>query len=301
MEVNSISNLISQVNAEEYGFLANEWRSGSILSPFYLLSETVANPPPQYAKHRGGGSWLSDKICTEVAEMFLDCTAYRTTEDSLLQEGEKSLLTSLFYYIYYEAPTDEQHMAMICELVAADIEKDYSIKTNLERLFEMLREKNPSHSALVHFDAYLANSYGRARISKSLRRRLYPLFSFRCDNSNIFEFCGDNEIFEMALGLLHNCGGEIESATSLKHKKDELAFVAAGLHVMHEVLEPKEQTVTMFNKLMDLPSRIDELIKKHPQAVKAKKYWQVCRNNVLDGKYSHKNVDAIAGFYMEFS
>jgi|GEM_PF-5491388 len=67
------------------------------------------------------------------------------------------LINSLIIYLNCEAPPDERNMPMLYELLSAGIpDSDDSIysKSNLDRLFDMLEEKNASHPALRHYKWY---------------------------------------------------------------------------------------------------------------------------------------------------
>lgn len=292
-----MSKSIAKMHPSEYNFLANEWRSGSILSPFFLINycDTLSTPRTWRNKKND----RSDEICVEVANLFLDCTAYRTSEDATLREGEKALMAAMLNYLYREAPQNEMHMAMICSLAMADIQSDYSRKSDLERLFDMLREKHIEHPAVLHFDEYLGCAAGRAKMISSMCRRLSPLISFQTENDDgIFEHCSRNEIFEMAVGLLQNCGGCLASASQTK--KDELAFVAAALYLMFEAYPINKQNAKALFQLLNNPTLLDSHIKNVSPNGESVRYWKVCRENVLKGKYDKYMVESIESFFMEF-
>jgi hypothetical protein len=238
-----------------------------------------------------------------VAEAFLDCTAYRVSDNKDVREGEQLLLTSLLLYLYSEAPINEEmSMIMLCLLVQADIPNDYSTETDLQRLFAMLSasEKGNRHDALKLFNAYLENPV-RAKVVKSLGQRLSPLYSFQPDEGeNIFRHCSSDEVGALAIALLHNCADCPEKIDSLKNKATEIAFLSSALFFIYEICDSSEQTAKVFFKLLQEPQLLESLIKQHPQAENAAKYWSSCRKKVLRGKYDKVRVDGIEKFYMEF-
>ena len=77
------------------------------------------------------------------------------------------LLMALMFYLWYEAPEDEQNFAMVLEtLRAADIpdsgddDEDSSItpRSPLDELFDRLETKNPDHIALKYYRDYKSGS-----------------------------------------------------------------------------------------------------------------------------------------------
>jgi hypothetical protein len=283
LEVAAMSKI--KMNAAEYEFLTKEWEAGILLSPYYWLNECLSASSPRSWRNKNEKYDKSDEICSEIADLFLDCTAYRTSEDAVLREAEKELMSGMLNYLLNEAPPDEQHMVMLCELCRAEIQNDYSRTSDLERLFHVLEEKNAQHPAVLHFKAYLESSAGRGRTIGSLCRRLSPLFSFQGDEEiSVFEHSGRDELLEMAVGLLQNCSGRIESATSLKTKTDEVAFLTSALHLMHDAYPSDKRNAKHLYQLLNNPSTLESQLKENLQAEVAIKYWKHCRKNIMVGK-----------------
>ena len=282
--------------------LKNEWRCGVLLNPFKLIDDDVREIYC-YNEH-----WSNDilrekssDVCSGMAEIFLECTAYRVTENEIMRAGEEAFLTAMFHYLYCEAPVMEHNLSMICQLVRAEISTDYSSDTDLQRLFNMLAENDEKHEANKHFEVYLTNPAGRRKIVKSLIRRLSPLFSFHTDdNLNIFENCGASEIFDMGVALLHNLSLTLAEPYELARYKEEIAFVVAALNLMHNAYPAREQSAKTFFKLLNNPVLLDEQIKEHPNAFEAKRYWSICREDMLEGTYFEEKVGRIEDFYKEY-
>jgi len=73
--------------------------------------------------------------------------------DPFWEKAETALLQALVYYLYYEAPADEQNFSMIMELLrAAEVkESDEDYQSDLDRLFKLLEDKEPNHIALKQY------------------------------------------------------------------------------------------------------------------------------------------------------
>ena len=291
---------------DEMRFLENEWRSGMILNPYWLLGRMIKDYSAKLCSEMEyeDGKYMDmsvAKACLELAELFLDCTSHRAAENEIIRDGEKDLLAAILIYLYYEAPQDEQNMMMACEMIRCEVAENYANETDLQRLFERMCVNYGEHEALTHFDAYLENSAGRARIIKSISSRLCPLWSFHAgDDGNIFDNCGPDEILEMAVALLHNCWRPIP-AHGLESDMDDIAFAAAALHLLNEVSVIEEQTAKSLFKLLKNPSLVDSLINENPQAANAAKYWQMCRENILSGRYNEWRMSSLEDFFMAFN
>lgn len=73
--------------------------------------------------------------------------------DPFWEKSETALMQALVYYLYYEAPENEQNFQMIMELLrAAEVrENDDQFESDLDRLFKLLEEKDPNHIALKQY------------------------------------------------------------------------------------------------------------------------------------------------------
>ncbi|MDR0930336.1 MAG: type IV secretory system conjugative DNA transfer family protein [Clostridiales bacterium] len=76
--------------------------------------------------------------------------------DPFWEKSETALLMALVYYLFYEAPPEEQNFSMIMELLrAAEVrETDENFESDLDRLFNMLEEKDPNHVALKQYKVF---------------------------------------------------------------------------------------------------------------------------------------------------
>ena len=273
--------------------LINEWNSGILLNPFGLINNVDA----EHSKKK------VLEACALIAEHFLKCTSYRVIEYESVRESEKAFVTAMLFYLYDIAPPDEQNIAMLCQLVKAEIEAHYSdtTQTDLDRLISMLAEKNKNHDAIKYFNIYLASSAGRAAVVKSLIKRFCPLISFHGEDANIFEYCSEREIFEMGVSLLHNLGSIYEMPLGLKHHAREIAFISAALHLMYSAYPTKEQTAGAFYNLINNPALLDRQIRENSNSVdEAKKYWKICSEFILAGKFDKPRVTGIENFFKEF-
>lgn len=71
-------------------------------------------------------------------------------------KAEKLYYTALIGYIYYEAPKEEKNFATLLEMIdASEVrEDDENYMNPVDRLFEALEKKNPSHFAVKQYKKY---------------------------------------------------------------------------------------------------------------------------------------------------
>lgn len=78
------------------------------------------------------------------------------SNDPFWEKGETALLESLIYYLYYEAPTDEQNFSMVMEMLNAGIVKEDAEdhESPLDILFKRLEVREPNHIAVIEYNTY---------------------------------------------------------------------------------------------------------------------------------------------------
>ena len=78
------------------------------------------------------------------------------------------LLKSLIFYLYYEAPPDEQNFPMVMDMIrAGDVkENDDDYESPLDILFKELETRDPEHIALKYYRSYHS---GAAQTLKSIQ------------------------------------------------------------------------------------------------------------------------------------
>jgi hypothetical protein len=283
------------MNNKDFQILKEEWASGVLLNPFFLVDDYVQT-------REKGVVWEADErkeektieVCIKIAEAFLDCTSYRVSETDEMRDGELDLMVAMLLHLYLEAPTNEQNMSMITEMVKADTPAFFNEPTDLERLFDLLNEKDNNHIALLHFNKYLEHP-DRFQCAKTMAMRLSPLYSFSsAGENNIFEHCGEDEILEFSVSLLHNCQPKPIPPDFLDDKETEIAFVAAILHLFYD-FSKEEQTAKKFIFYTKNPENIDLFA-----SGKAAEYWKKCRTKVLEYEYDKDLIDGIGEFYRVF-
>lgn len=92
-------------------------------------------------------------------------------------KAEKLYYTALIGYIYYEAPKEEKNFATLLEMIdASEVrEDDENYMNPIDRLFEALEKKNPSHFAVKQYKKYkLAAGKTAKSILISCGARLAP-------------------------------------------------------------------------------------------------------------------------------
>jgi len=75
------------------------------------------------------------------------------SQDPFWEKAETALLQAICYYLYYEAPDEEQNFSMVMELLrAAEVrETDEAYESDLDLLFNYLKDKDPNHIALKQY------------------------------------------------------------------------------------------------------------------------------------------------------
>ncbi|WP_283684943.1 VirD4-like conjugal transfer protein, CD1115 family (plasmid) [Clostridium perfringens] len=76
--------------------------------------------------------------------------------DPFWEKAETTLLLALFFYLYYEAPKEEQNLPMVMEMIdyAEVKEEDEEFESDLDTLFKELEEENPHHIAVRQYNSY---------------------------------------------------------------------------------------------------------------------------------------------------
>ncbi len=79
-----------------------------------------------------------------------------TSQDPFWDNAASMLLSALIYYLWHEAPEDEQNFDMVLEMLSAgDVREDEpSYASPLDILFNRLEERNPYHVALKYYRKY---------------------------------------------------------------------------------------------------------------------------------------------------
>lgn len=90
------------------------------------------------------------------------------SNDPFWDTAASMLLLSLVFYLWYEAPTDEQNFPMVMELLRAGEvkEDDDNFVSPLDILFNQLEVDNPNHIALKYYRDYHS---GSAKTLKSIQ------------------------------------------------------------------------------------------------------------------------------------
>ena len=90
------------------------------------------------------------------------------SNDPFWDTAASMLLLSLIFYLWYEAPEEEQNFTMVMEMLrAGDVKEDDDMYLSpLDILFERLEARNPEHIALKYYRDYHS---GSAKTLKSIQ------------------------------------------------------------------------------------------------------------------------------------
>ena len=126
------------------------------------------------------------------------------TLDPFWDQAASMLLKALVFYLFYEAPPEEQNFPMVMEMIrAGDVkENDDDYVSPLDILFKMLEEQNPEHIALKYYKAYHS---GAAQTLKSIQISLIA----RLEKFNLPSLAGITQTDEMRLRELGEKPGAI--------------------------------------------------------------------------------------------
>ena len=90
------------------------------------------------------------------------------TTDPFWDQAAEMLLKAIVFYLFYEAPPDEQNFPMVMEMLRAGEvrEEDDSYQSPLDELFERLEMREPDHIAVKYYKDYHS---GSAKTLKSIQ------------------------------------------------------------------------------------------------------------------------------------
>ncbi len=126
------------------------------------------------------------------------------TQDPFWDQAASMLLKALVFYLFYEAPEEEQNFPMVMEMIRAGQvkENDDDYESPLDILFSDLEKKNPEHIALKYYRAYHS---GAAQTLKSIQISLVA----RLEKFNLPSLAGITQTDEMRLDELGSKPGVI--------------------------------------------------------------------------------------------
>ena len=126
------------------------------------------------------------------------------TTDPFWDQASEMLLKSIVFYLFYEAPPEEQNFPMVMEMIrAGDVkENDDYYESPLDILFSMLEERDPEHIALKYYRGYHS---GAAKTLKSIQISLIA----RLEKFNLPSLAGITQTDEMRLRELGEKPGAI--------------------------------------------------------------------------------------------
>ena len=120
-----------------------------------------------------------------------------TSNDPFWDTAASMLLLALTFYLWYEAPEDEQNFPMVMEMLRAGEvkEDDDNYISPLDILFNQLEVENPNHIALKYYRDYRT---GSAKTLKSIQITL----ASRMEKFNLESLAGITQTDELELSTL---------------------------------------------------------------------------------------------------
>lgn len=133
-----------------------------------------------------------------VTNLFKNTTPKGSqTQDPFWDQAAMMLLLALIFFLHYEAPVEEQNFAMVLDMIRAGEvrEEDDSFNSPLDRLFERLEDKDPTHVALKYYRAYRS---GSGKTLKSIQITLLA----RLEKFNLNSLSGITQTDELELHMI---------------------------------------------------------------------------------------------------
>ena len=133
-----------------------------------------------------------------VTNLFQNTTPKDSqNKDPFWDQAAMMLLLALVFYLFYEAPPEEQNFPMVMEMIrAGEVKEDNEdYLSALDVLFNKLENRNPEHVALKYYRSYRSGS------GKTLKSIQITLLS-RLEKFNLESLAGITQTDEMELSLL---------------------------------------------------------------------------------------------------
>ncbi len=133
-----------------------------------------------------------------VTNLFQNTTPKDSqNKDPFWDQAAMMLLLALVFYLFYEAPPEEQNFPMVMDMIrAGEVKEDNEdYLSALDVLFNKLENRNPEHVALKYYRSYRSGS------GKTLKSIQITLLS-RLEKFNLESLAGITQTDEMELSLL---------------------------------------------------------------------------------------------------
>ena len=133
-----------------------------------------------------------------VTNLFQNTTPKGSkSNDPFWDQAAMMLLLALVFYLFYEAPPQEQNFPMVMDMIrAGEVREDNDdYLSPLDVLFGKLEHRNPEHVALKYYRSYRSGS------GKTLKSIQITLLS-RLEKFNLESLAGITQTDEMELSLL---------------------------------------------------------------------------------------------------
>jgi len=230
--------------------ITQEWRSGVLLNPFAVIDEAVSNIKPKTKKIPK----IALPICTEISKLFLDCTDYLVGSPEVsIKNVEEHFLTAMLLYLHCEAPIDEMRLSMVCELIVyGDPYGSEYDSTDLDKLFELLEDKNEKHPALIQYKIYQRSNM-RKTVLLSVKKRLRPLVAISSSDGNLFDEIREDELFEFATALIHDCADSLQMPQAVYSMVHEIVFATVAMAYMMIEIDTDNQNRSKLFEILAQP------------------------------------------------
>jgi len=228
--------------------------------------------------------------------VFSNTTTCNQT-DLLFENSEFLFIWANALYLFNEAPTDEHNMFMMAELFSAGV-TDSEESSDLDRLFEMLREKNPNCLTIKKYDDFKACSVGiRNAVIKSCMGRIAPIC---CVGDSVFggmlsNFSTNSGITEYVDSFISN------SQCQLREKicnETEYNLILSLLDYVYQQKVQEERTDKQLSKiLVDVYTVFDLINQSNPTSSYCISFHKFCDSDKKEQKNAISNFKKRLNFW----
>ena len=170
--------------------------------------------------------------------------------------AEYYLIISLLEYLNKEAPDDERNLFMVIELIEAGVnEYKYSNESNLDRLFNMLKEKDANHIAVRHYEMFHFLAGEKVNdVIDSCRKH----FSAIGNNANMFKYINNDTDIEILAGIIIRTYNE------------------SNVDLHFDILHKNFVNYYYDSKTSKIPVKLEDIKIDLPEIQKLKEFWNNC-------------------------
>lgn len=231
-----------------------------------------------------------------LVDIVFDNTNTNQT-DLLFENSEFLFIWANALYLFNEAPDDEQNMFMMASLFVAGI-TDYGEASNLDRLFEMLREKKPDCITIKKYDDFKACSVGiRNAVIQSCIKRIAPV----CCEDDVLGNISNSGIVEYVDSFISN-SQRCEQLCEKICDETEYNLILSIIDYVYQQKAQGERTYEQISEILDDVYSVFNLINKsNPTSSYCVSFNRFCNSDTEKQKSAINNFKLRLNFWKTFN